>query len=278
MRLLTTTNANKFLGFAGGNNNYAGTKLTLLNVTNETAPTTYGTDSLSTVGEYTSNANGTGDVAFKMNTDGTYTVFFLSTNNGLGATKSDANILPISLARFSAGLNNKNVRLSWSTVSELNSNYFEIEKSINGKDFSSIGRVKTKAVNGSSTQQLEYTFEDSRPGTGKVYYRLKQVDLDGKYSISTVSVVSVPMIKGFTVSNLGNPVRNSINLLVNAVSQRVLTVQLIGANGAISFSKQFPVQAGSTTINIPVDNLTTGSINVVVKDNQDQQVLRLVKQ
>jgi hypothetical protein len=86
------------------------------------------------------------------------------------------------------------------------------------------------------------------------------------------------MIKEFTVSNLGNPVRNSINLLVNAVSQRVLTVQLIGANGAISFSKQFPVQAGSTTINIPVDNLTTGSINVVVKDNQEQQVLRLVKQ
>jgi hypothetical protein len=87
-RLFTTTNNQKFLVLAGGNNGIAGTKMTALNVTNEAAPLTFGVDSLNTQANYVTNGNGTGDVAFKDNGNNTFTVFYLSTNNGIAATTS----------------------------------------------------------------------------------------------------------------------------------------------------------------------------------------------
>ncbi len=277
MRLLTTTTNNKFLTFSGGNNSNAGLRVKMLNVNVEATPSTYGLDSLGDQATYVTNANGTGDVAFKRMPDNTITVFFLSTNNGLGATRTTLSVLPISLTRFAANLNDKAVSVTWSTASEMNSAYFEVEKSMNGKEFSSIGRVATKAVNGNSNQPLDYGFTDTRSGSGKVYYRLKQYDVDGKFSISKVAMVNFPIEKGFNVTNIGNPVKNNINLVVNAVSQKTLQIQVSNANGVISFSKQYAVEAGNTSITIPTDNIAAGTFNVVVKEGTTQQVLRLIK-
>jgi hypothetical protein len=87
-RLFTTANNLKFLVLAGGNNALAGTKMTAINVTNEAAPITFGIDSLNTQANYVTNGNGTGDVTFKDNGNNSFTVFYVSTNNGIAATTS----------------------------------------------------------------------------------------------------------------------------------------------------------------------------------------------
>jgi hypothetical protein len=94
MRLFTTSNNNRFLVLAGGNNQYAATKTTVLNITVDTSKTTYGVDSLNTQANYITNANGTGDVSLKDNGNGTFTVFSLSTNNGMSAVTT-RNVTPV---------------------------------------------------------------------------------------------------------------------------------------------------------------------------------------
>jgi WD40 repeat protein len=88
MRLLTTANNTQFLVFGGGNNQYAATKMTAITVARDTVYNLFGRDSANTQANYVTNANGTGDVSFKVNANGTFTVYYLSTNNALAAATS----------------------------------------------------------------------------------------------------------------------------------------------------------------------------------------------
>ena len=100
------------------------------------------------------------------------------------------NILPVELGDFTAEINSLGkVDLEWNTFSEVNNDYFEIEHSNNGKQFTKIG---SQSGNGTSTEEQYYLFTHSSPSQGLNYYRLKQVDLDGSYDYS--DVVSVNMI------------------------------------------------------------------------------------
>ena len=276
MRLLNATNGNKYLGFGGGNNSNAGVRVKVLNVTNEAAITTYGIDSLYDPANYVANGNGSGDVDYKANLDGTYTVFQLSTNNGIQATKSDATILPVELVRFSAISKNKAALLNWTTASEANNVGFHIEKSLNGTDFSSIGFVKSKAVQGISGQQITYDFEDVRL-TAKSFYRLKQVDQDGRFTYSTIAIVKVSISKQFVVSNLLNPIGDNIRLIVNSTTASTLQVQVTDAAGVTVISRQVRVSAGDTNVEIPATKLTPGMYYIVVKDQENKQVIQIIK-
>lgn len=88
MRLLTLSNKAQYLVFGGGNNSFAGTKMTALTVDGIDQFSLYGRDSLNTTANYVTNGNGTGDIAFKVHPNGTFTVFYISTNNGIASTTS----------------------------------------------------------------------------------------------------------------------------------------------------------------------------------------------
>jgi choice-of-anchor B domain-containing protein len=94
--------------------------------------------------------------------------------------------LPVELIHFSARLKNDHVKLEWATASEQNSKHFEIQKSANGVDFETIARV---AAAGDSDTKIDYLAYDEKPFSGDNYYRLKQVDFDGKFEYSDIEVV-----------------------------------------------------------------------------------------
>ncbi|MDO7845075.1 Ig-like domain repeat protein [Hymenobacter sp. M29] len=98
--------------------------------------------------------------------------------------------LPVELTAFTAEAEGAAVRLSWRTASEKNSALFEIERSLDGKAFARIGEV---AAQGSKTSLTDYTFRDGQTPKSPtlVYYRLRQVDLDGTASYSLVRAVTV---------------------------------------------------------------------------------------
>lgn len=277
LRHLTTANG-KYLIFAGGNNANAGTRMKMLNVTNEMSITTYGLDSLGDpASDYITNANGTGDAAYRLDADGGYTIFYLSTNNGIEATKTGLAILPVTLTNFNAAIRNKAVALTWSTATEINNEGFVIEKSVNGRDFSKIAFVASKAVDGNSTAAINYQFEDGKLLDGKSYYRLRQVDRDGKAALSETRFVQ-NAISGFTVKVLTNPVKENIVLSMKSNSTKQVQVSLTNASGVVLYSRNQQITAGDHNISIPVQQYATGLLLLNVKDGDSNQTFKVVKQ
>jgi len=138
--------------------------------------------------------------------------------------------LPVTLLNFSVKyVNNNDVNLSWSTASEMNNDYFGIERSADGDAWQNIGQVQG---NGNSQVIVNYSATDNLQGvvpSGTIYYRLKQVDFNGKYQYSDIRTVNlaegnismeiypIPVSDvlniDFEGGNSGNAMLNVINIL-----------------------------------------------------------------
>jgi Secretion system C-terminal sorting domain len=117
--------------------------------------------------------------------------------------------IPVEMTNFDATASNNTVKLNWLTASEKNNGYFDVERSANGWDFTKIGHVKG---NGTTSAMHKYAFVDESPLATVNYYRLKQVDADGRASHSaTVSVNIKSVGKSFSV--YPNPANDRLNLV-----------------------------------------------------------------
>ncbi len=105
-------------------------------------------------------------------------------------TSGSATPLPVSLVSFVAtAAPNRGVQLAWNTASELNNDFFEVQRSLDGNTFTAIGKV---AGNGSTAQPATYSFTDAAPGNAATYYyRLRQVNFDGTSTFSTVRAITL---------------------------------------------------------------------------------------
>lgn len=92
-------------------------------------------------------------------------------------------ILPVNLINFNAKKRNTSGVLTWKTASEVDNDYFEVLRSTDGKSFRVIGIVEG---NGNTRTETVYKFIDKKPSNGKNYYRLRQIDFNGSYSLSKI--------------------------------------------------------------------------------------------
>jgi len=137
------------------------------------------------------------------------------TNDDFDCTEA---ILPVELLYFQAFPNeNRQVELRWKTMTEINSNYFQVERSKDGRNFQPIERVKGA---GFSTKLTTYETVDHQPFSGLNYYRLKPVDFDGSHTYS--HIVSVD-IAG----------KGGIHIFPNPTRHVELTVQFPKSNGEV---------------------------------------------
>ena len=278
MRYLQTVGNRKYVAFAGANNTGDGVTMRLLNVTDEAAVSTVGTDTLYTSGGglwgYQTNANGTGDVAFKDNGDGSYDIFYLATNNAIACVKT-ATTLPVELSSFSASLKNNIVSLQWTTANEINNLGFDVEKSIDGEKFTSIGFVKASGNNNGST----YNFNDEKLNnkTGKVFYKLKQVDKDGKFSYSKIEAISINNIKNFSFQLSENPVRGDVKLVLTNETESKLQITVSNSNGQQVYNQQLLSKKGTTNAVIAANSLKAGIYYITVTNGTEKQSVSFVK-
>ncbi len=221
---------NKFLVFAGGNNTESGTVMRALNVKDEAAITTHGTETLTAT--YVANANGTGDVSYKDNADGSFTIFYLSTNNGIGATRSATAVLPVKLVEFSGSSKKGQVVLNWETSSEGNNDGFSVERSFDGKQFNAIGFVKATSANNNGGN-YEYIDNSVSLSTSIAYYRLNQLDLDGKSEYSKVIAVK----RNETATAHFYPSVTTGTLTVETGSDIASSVKITDVSGRTVFTK-----------------------------------------
>jgi hypothetical protein len=116
-------------------------------------------------------------------------------------TASDAS-LPVELTAFNAAVTNDGVLLSWRTASELNNAGFEVERKANSGTWNTLGFVRGA---GTTTEAQSYSFLD-RTASGKLQYRLKQIDFDGQFEYSNIIEVDAGVPKAFALEqNYPNP-------------------------------------------------------------------------
>lgn len=168
--------------------------------------------------------------------------------------------LPVSLVDFYGNENDCQMVLNWLTESEQNNDYFEIEKSKDGRDFETIG--KESGAGNSSTFQ-HYKFVDPIPSSGN-YYRLKQVDFDGAYSYSPVIHLTSDCITND--DNIGiitlfpNPVLNGeVSIRFKANESETNEVVLYNLVGHRLKSHTLTLKKGMNDVRMDVSEITAGT-------------------
>lgn len=139
-------------------------------------------------------------------------------------------VLPIHLLDFSAKRNDNICQINWSTSFELSSDYFQVEKSDDAVNFNAISKVKSA---GNSNTINEYNYIDSSNFSGAVYYRLKQYDMDARFTYSKIVSVNIAAQKKLLVQP--NPFFSSTTL--NA-TQKIVSLKVYNVNGQLVLNKK----------------------------------------
>ena len=121
--------------------------------------------------------------------------------------------LPVEIISFDASQKAGTVLVSWTTETEINNNYFAVERSSDGINYKQLGIIKSKSPNGNSTNPLNYNFTDLEPKTGINYYRLKQVDTNG--TVSYYNKTRSVTISKAEISLYPNPVMTTLHISGN---------------------------------------------------------------
>jgi hypothetical protein len=169
---------------------------------------------------------------------------------------NDNNPLPIELNYFSGACNNELVTLSWQTASEQNTSHFDIEKSTDGENWNKIGTVN---ASGNSTQEINYTFIDSEKSNGDNYYRLNQVDVDGKNEY--FGPITVSCEDDSKINTYPNPSKGEFNLVMHAKTNEQITLKITDGNSRILSTKVLDLQNGINLFPIR-ENLSSGVYHI----------------
>ena len=157
--------------------------------------------------------------------------------------------LPVELTTFTGSPSSGGINLKWTTASEKENDRFEIERSINGKDFEKIGSVKG---NGTTSNANNYKYLDTRPNSNLLYYRLKQVDFNGASEFSKIVMVKTndSQTEALAISMAPNPCQNQdCNVLLRGLDTGKTTiVTLQDLTGRTVFSKELPTDQASFTL------------------------------
>ncbi len=189
--------------------------------------------------------------------------------------------LPVSISSFKGERNGVTNLLSWTTTTEVNNAGFELQRSADGINFSKLTFVQSKANNGNSSQALTYNFSDIKPLGGTGYYRLKQMDKDGKSTLSDIVLIKgIKPSKLELVSVYPNPVINTLNMGIAAVKAEKITFIVSDITGKVIISKIISVVAGDNLLPIDVANLANGTYTVkaVCADGCETAIKKFVKQ
>jgi hypothetical protein len=158
-------------------------------------------------------------------------------------------IVPVSLISFQAQNNLTNVIVKWQVTNEIDVSHYEVERSFDGKNFDKIGNVGVQS--GSVDNNYNYTdYEGLKNDASIIYYRLKSIDLDGKFSYSNIASIRNNKGSAILVDNIINPVKNNLSFSLTLKTAGIVTLQLTDVNGKIVVSKQLKANAGTTNINL----------------------------
>jgi hypothetical protein len=194
---------------------------------------------------------------------------------------SGAAPLPVELSAFDARKQGKNALLTWTTESEKNCNYFEIEttdaQGISNSSFKKIGEVR---AHGTTNIHHEYNFTDGRlDKNGTLYYRLRIVDFDGTTTFSAVR--SLKFSSDNTWALYPNPTNGTFKTVFAAPAQTTATLTLTNALGQIVATRTVAATGSAQTIvfdDLAAAEMSSGVYFITIATEGRTETLRLVKE
>ena len=165
----------------------------------------------------------------------------------------NGNPLPIELLSFTTTAKGEHVQLNWATATEINNDYFNIERSIDAVNWETIAQINGA---GNSTSLLNYKTVDYNPYSGLSYYRLKQTDFDGKYSFSNIKSINLDENSETLIRIFPNPFTDQITIIGNAFGlSEFLIYNIIGQD--VTNLTALKNNTGQTMV-VDLSNLETG--------------------
>jgi hypothetical protein len=176
--------------------------------------------------------------------------------------------LEIDLRDISASNIGSRNRVDWSTASETKGDLFEVQRSVDGKDFTMLGTVD---ANG---QPSVYSYWDNAPVSGINYYRLRMKDAAGRFTYSKVVTATVKGQASFTVEAYPNPAHDMVNVSVYGDMGNNATVTITDLSGKVLQQ----VSMSGNTAGIQLNGLASGIYLIKYTDDKQSQTLRVTKQ
>jgi hypothetical protein len=184
--------------------------------------------------------------------------------------------LPVKLLYLQANaIENSFIKLDWATAVEIDNKGFEIQRSTNGQDFTTIGWVDG---NGNSTQTITYKYDDRDVQSGiTYYYRLKQIDYDGDFEYS--NIVSASLIGENSFDLMGmypNPTTGKVVLAIMLPDKQDVTVGITDVLGRNVGEQSFDKEKGFSHIELDFSNLADGTYSVTIQSGTSSISKKLV--
>lgn len=190
--------------------------------------------------------------------------------NGLFVTDI---LLPVQMGRFEGKIVHGKSQLYWETLTESNNKGFDIEKSADGRAFNKIGFVVGK---GNTGERSVYQFTDPATAGRAQYYRLKQVDKDGKSKYSQVVKLTLDALPLQLVSVV-NPMSTNLIFTLNDAPKKAMEVKLLDISGRTVLQQRFNGN-GSNVYRLNVHQLPNGAYTLLVQTEGMQEARRIIKQ
>lgn len=176
----------------------------------------------------------------------------------------------ISFTGFATAENN--IQLNWKTANEVNCHSFVVEKSTDAINFKEIGSLDAK--NG---KENYYSLLDLKSTVEKNYYRIKQVDKDGKITYSNTILVSLKKLLINSISLFPNPVKDKFTLNINAATKSQASVKIIDATGRVVLKQNADLVVGNQSISLNASNLSAGIYTITVNFGEETITQKLIK-
>jgi hypothetical protein len=199
-----------------------------------------------------------------MSSTGVVTIYFMASA-----------VLPVKLVSFNGILIENNPFLSWSVANNEDGARMEVEKSTDGRNFSTISVVMPTAKQGDE----KYEFKEGKPLEITSYYRLKIINKNNTVSYSPVIMLSIDKSATDVLTLTENPVRNSVRFSLISKTNATATINMYDIAGKKLSSRQLTLQKGNNMMAVELDSkISTGTYLLEIVTGAERKVARFVKQ
>jgi hypothetical protein len=185
-------------------------------------------------------------------------------------------LLPVHLLTFQGNMNKNNkVTLNWTVADNENNSNFEVERSFNGRDFTTIGVVFASEKMGTEN----YMFYETTSGTDKVMYRLKMIDKNHVINYSKILIFQLRSTISNNIKVIGNPVNDKLTFSYTSPSAQIVDVKIYDISGKVLLKNKVTSMEGSNVISLPLSSTFKAGMYVVeVNNGTELQSSKFVKQ
>ena len=200
--------------------------------------------------------------------------------SGLSITTTTNNVvLPVKFTSFTANKKDNNALLNWTVANETASvDRYEIERSLDGSTFKKINSfLKSNGTNNTNTYNYIDANISEAKGNGTIYYRIKQVDIDGRFVYSEIKNIKSSQ-GNWSMTVFPNPVKTNAILQVDVPASSQLHYSIVSSSGKSIQNNTMQVNKGINTETISMNNFASGTYLLTVMIGETSKTIKIIKE